>query len=75
MITAHINIAKRIGSNWKTFFECIRQHLSGEPVIEIDDNGSMETELLAEGCIRGASRTVVCRISGHIIRRRGPFPV
>ena len=59
----------------RTFFEFIRQHRSGETVVEIDDNGSMETELLAEDCISGAFRTVICRISGDIIHRPGPFSV
>jgi hypothetical protein len=48
----------------KTFFECIRQHLSGETVVEIDDNGSMETELLAEGCIPDASQRLCVAVLG-----------
>lgn len=60
--------------NWiRPFLRCFGRHLLGQTVVEVDDDGQVETEALLKECLPGGYRKVQCHVAGDLIFRRGRF--
>jgi hypothetical protein len=57
----------------RPFLQCFGQHLSRETIVQVDDDGLLETGELVKECLPDGYRKVRCRFVGDLIFKRGEF--
>lgn len=57
----------------RPFLVCFSQHLLGQTVVEVDDDGRTDTRKLVEECLGNGYRKVQCHRAGDFIFKRGQF--